>query len=172
MPGLQALVQSCRARQPEQVQQVESMMTELEHMSVLWAEQWHIALLELQVIAVASLHPCPLSVCDVVATAVACWSCAVAASHSNRLTRALSGYAFDIDCIADPIMGLGTLMFIFGDECQHVQPCHADVHLWMSRLNMLTFISKDECKCAKPHHWVRYPFNISIIACQTHVAYV
>lgn len=51
MPGLQALVQSCHARQPELVQQVESMMTELEHMSVLWAEQWHLALLELQVLA-------------------------------------------------------------------------------------------------------------------------
>ena len=49
MPGLQALVESCRAMQPELVQQVEGMMTELEHMSVLWAEQWHIALLELQV---------------------------------------------------------------------------------------------------------------------------
>lgn len=57
MLGLQALVQGCRARQPELVQQVESMMTELEHMSVLWAEQWHIALLELQVI------PLPLCLC-------------------------------------------------------------------------------------------------------------
>lgn len=56
-PGLQALVDSCRGRQPRLVQQVESMMTELEHMSVLWAEQWHIALLELQVcIAVTCQH--------------------------------------------------------------------------------------------------------------------
>lgn len=30
---------------------MESMMAELEHMSVLWTEQWHIALLELQVTA-------------------------------------------------------------------------------------------------------------------------
>ena len=46
-------MEGCRSRQPELVEQVESMMTELEHMSVLWAEQWHIALLELQVL-------CPL----------------------------------------------------------------------------------------------------------------
>lgn len=57
MPGLQALVQSCRARQPELVQQVASMMTELEHMSVLWVEQWHIALLELQVLALLLCIP-------------------------------------------------------------------------------------------------------------------
>ena len=57
MLGLQALVQSCRARQPELVQQVESMMTELEHMSVLWAEQWHLALLELQVPALLLCIP-------------------------------------------------------------------------------------------------------------------
>lgn len=62
MPGLQALVQGCRARQPELVQQVESMMTELEHMSVLWAEQWHIALLELQVTALPR-RPLPVSLC-------------------------------------------------------------------------------------------------------------
>lgn len=57
LPGLQALVDSCRARQPELVQQVESMMTELEHMSVLWTEQWHIALLELQVRALPLCIP-------------------------------------------------------------------------------------------------------------------
>lgn len=57
MPGLQALVQNCRARQPELVQQVESVMTELEHMSVLWAEQWHLALLELQVLALLLCIP-------------------------------------------------------------------------------------------------------------------
>ena len=49
-PGLQALMDSCQARQPQLVEQMVSMMTELEHMSVLWTEQWHIALLELQVI--------------------------------------------------------------------------------------------------------------------------
>ena len=49
-PGLQALMDSCQARQPQLVKQMESMMAELEHMSVLWTEQWHIALLELQVI--------------------------------------------------------------------------------------------------------------------------
>lgn len=57
LPGLQALVESFRARQPELVQQVESLMTELEYMSVLWTEQWHIALLELQVRALTSSIP-------------------------------------------------------------------------------------------------------------------
>lgn len=57
LPGLQALVESFRARQPELVQQVESLMTELEHMSVVWTEQWHIALLELQVRALTSCIP-------------------------------------------------------------------------------------------------------------------
>ncbi|KAL0054989.1 hypothetical protein WJX82_005498 [Trebouxia sp. C0006] len=47
-PGLQALLDSCQARQPQLVEQMATMMTELEHMSVLWIEQWHIALLELQ----------------------------------------------------------------------------------------------------------------------------
>ena len=56
-PGLQALVDTCRARQPELFEQVERMRTELEHMSILWAEQWHIALLELQVgLTGTSLH--------------------------------------------------------------------------------------------------------------------
>lgn len=54
-PGLQALVDACRARQPELLDQIERMMTELEYMSVLWAEQWHIALLELQVGLTGSL---------------------------------------------------------------------------------------------------------------------
>lgn len=49
-PGLQALLDSCQARQPQLVEQMATMMTELEHMSVLWIEQWHIALLELQVL--------------------------------------------------------------------------------------------------------------------------
>ena len=68
MPGLQALVQSCRARQPEVVQQIESMMTELEYMSILWAEQWHIALLELQVIAL------PLCILDLMSCGGHCSS--------------------------------------------------------------------------------------------------
>jgi len=49
-PGLQALLDICQARQPQLVEQMAAMMTELEHMSVLWMEQWHIALLELQVL--------------------------------------------------------------------------------------------------------------------------
>ncbi len=49
-PGLQALLDICQARQPQLVEQMAAMMTELEHMSVLWIEQWHIALLELQVL--------------------------------------------------------------------------------------------------------------------------
>jgi len=49
-PGLQALLDSCQARQPQLVEQMATMMTELEHMSVLWVEQWHIALLEMQVL--------------------------------------------------------------------------------------------------------------------------
>ncbi|KAL0031856.1 hypothetical protein WJX79_000268 [Trebouxia sp. C0005] len=47
-PGMQGLLDSCRARQPQLVEQMATVMTELEHMSVLWVEQWHIALLELQ----------------------------------------------------------------------------------------------------------------------------
>lgn len=49
-PGMQGLLDSCRARQPQLVEQMATVMTELEHMSVLWVEQWHIALLELQVL--------------------------------------------------------------------------------------------------------------------------
>ncbi|KAL0019463.1 hypothetical protein WJX77_007420 [Trebouxia sp. C0004] len=47
-PGLHALLDSCQTRQPQLVEQMATMMKELEHMSVLWIEQWHIALLELQ----------------------------------------------------------------------------------------------------------------------------
>ena len=47
--ALEGLLDTCRARQPQLVEQVGSMMAELEDMSVLWVEQWHIALLELQV---------------------------------------------------------------------------------------------------------------------------
>ena len=85
MPGLQALVKSCRARQPELVQQVESMMTELEHMSVLWAEQWHIALLELQVIGLARLHPLPIERVSCGGHCSSLPRLAAAGSHSNCL---------------------------------------------------------------------------------------
>lgn len=43
------LVDSFRARQPKLVQQVKDMMTQLECVSVLAIEQWHITLLDLQV---------------------------------------------------------------------------------------------------------------------------
>ena len=48
-PGLTALTDSFQARQPELVQQVKIMMAELERISVLSIEQWHITLLDLQV---------------------------------------------------------------------------------------------------------------------------
>lgn len=48
-PGLTALTDSFQARQPELVQQVKTMMAELERISVLSIEQWHITLLDLQV---------------------------------------------------------------------------------------------------------------------------
>ena len=48
-PALEALLASCLARQPQLVEQAELMMGELEETSVLRIEQWHIALLELQV---------------------------------------------------------------------------------------------------------------------------
>ena len=77
-PGLQALVDSCRARQPDLVGQVQTMMAQLEQMSVLWSEEWHIALLDLQVPAVLCRPvlrcavPCCAVPCSVPRSAVPC----------------------------------------------------------------------------------------------------
>ena len=48
-PGLKDLTDSFQAGQPELLQQVKLMMAELERISVLSIEQWHITLLDLQV---------------------------------------------------------------------------------------------------------------------------
>ena len=47
--SLLELTESIQARQPALLQQVKIMMTELDRISVLSIEQWHIALLDIQV---------------------------------------------------------------------------------------------------------------------------